>query len=716
MPDIKIADAVSATANIKLRDDAPLAKSGLSNLNFAAIPFIGELDKPVDQCSFKSGAFGVKLSTPGELAIQTTAGGALALINRPQETLFGPDPFAPAIPIAPGEAWIQLELDASVDAKLSASAQGFGVALEQLTKAGLSTYTLLTSSSGTLPSLRQGFQSALDHYSVIKDAASIRSQLPGTVNVSELSGTIKLTGSYSLPISVAPLASANLPFNRMIVVQPADTLEIAGQISISGDFIVRCHKVTDSEVHLGVYKKRSTTLSAAFTASAGIEADLGRRDLLSTFFGAVLPEIDVSKAGLTGEDAQNIQGALASSLDHSLSIAFNAACAATHADESAVVYSIDLAGGDSNQTNSALASALGGDWTSLDALPNAKPLRNIVRQTHRSGNNIVINLLGVYNAEALTDFVKSCTVLHDENGQISVVDRIDAKRIAVAGNPYLADTERLRSALAECFLATFTYAAGSQIQGRLRQNYLRYKASMPSLEMRHQVLLGRALNLLTDGNWDSILSSQSAFSQARFSIVCEYDLDGIMRIFFADPGTRLPYLRSVLEATGRRTKAALIHPDEPAGQARLTALKSDAIWSEMDKTGNTAVFGTIAGLSGYQQTEIQAIAADWIDITWWADAMVKVAPKLIDVLAAVQTSKSPDPSADAELMKKRQAVADVLGTVARRSQSAFGDGLGLAVMYALSGGAPSVSMDYAWGGNSQHIESARRVEPVRAGT
>ena len=698
MPDINIADAVSATADIKLKDDAPLAKSGLNELKFPAIPFIGELDKPIDQCAFKSGAFGVKITSPGELAIITTASGALGLINRPQETLFDGDEFAPRIAIAPGEAWVQVELDTSVDGKFSASADGFGVAVEQLTKAGLSTYTLLTASSGTLPSLREAIQAALNHYSVTNDVASIRSQQPGTVNVSELSGTIKLTGSYSVPISVAPLASASLPFNHSIVVQPASTLEVAGQISITGDFIVRCHKLSDSEVHLGVYKKRSTTLSATLTAGVGIEADLGKRDLLSAFFGAVVPQIDVAKVGLTGEDAQNIQGALKSCLDHSLSIAFNAACAATNAAESAVVYSIDLAGGDTNETNSALASALKGDWTALDALPNAKPLRNIVKQTHQSGNNLAINLLGIYNAGTVADFIKSCTILHDENGQISVLDKIEAKRIAVAGSPYLADTERLRSALAECFLATFTYAAGSRMQGTLRQNYLQYKAAMPTLEMRHQVLLGRALNLLADGNWDKVLASQNTFAQARFSIVCEYDLDGIMRIFFADPATRLPYIRSVLETTGRKAKAALIDPNEPAGQARLTALNSDVIWAQMDETGNTALFGKIAALSTYRQPEIQTIAADWIDITWWADAMVKVAPKLSEVL---------DARADEDLMKKRQALADVVGAVARRSQSAFGDGWGLAVLFALSAGAPRVSVDYAWGGKTQHVESAK---------
>lgn len=714
MPDITITDNLKATGTIQVSDKAKLTKAGLQNLNFAAIPLIGELDKPVDQCTFKSGTFGFKIASPGELAIQSTDTGSLCLIKSSQKTLFEENEFAPSIPIAPGECWVQFELDASVDLKLSASADGFGVALDGLSKTGLSTYTRLTAVSGTLPNLRQAIKAGLENYSVTKDASSIRSQAPGTVNTTDLSGTVTFSGSYSLPISVAPLASLSLPFNHTLKIQPLPTLEIDGQIALVGEFIVRCYKVSDTQVQFGVYKKKGAALTASFQAGAGITASTGQGDLLSKFFGAVLPGIDVQAAGLTGDDAQNIQDAVKSSLDHSLSVSFNTACTASRTDEAAVIYSVDLAGADHNQTDAALASALKGDWTLLDRLPNAKQFRNVVKQTHEDGGQIAINLLGIYNAGTVADFVKSCTVLHDENGQISVMDQIDAKRVAVAGTPYMADADRLRAALAECFLATFTYAAGSRVQSALRQNYVRYKASMPSLEMRHQILLGRALHLLTDGNWDSILASQSTFDHARFSIVCEYDLEGIMRVFFADPATRLPYARSVLEKTGRAVKAALIDPGEPSGQARLSALNNDSIWAKLDETGNTAAFGDITGLNTYRQPEIQAIAADWIDITWWSDAMVKVAPKLSDVLAAVEVSTNPDPSANEDLMKKRQALADVLGAVGRRSQSAFGDGWGLAVLFALSAGAPNVSVDYAWGGKAQHVESAKQVQPVRA--
>jgi len=134
----------------------------------------------------------------------------------------------------------------------------------------------------------------------------------------------------------------------------------------------------------------------------------------------------------------------------------------------------------------------------------------------------------------------------------------------------------------------------------------------------------------------------------------------------------------------------------------------------MNKTGNTAAFGSISGLKAYKQPELQAIATDWIDITWWTDAMVKVAPKLSDVLTALQTSNLPDPSADQNLMQKRESLAQVLGAVARRSQSAFGDGWGLAVLFRLSAGAPTISMDYAWSGTVQHIESRKASAPVRS--
>ena len=147
-------------------------------------------------------------------------------------------------------------------------------------------------------------------------------------------------------------------------------------------------------------------------------------------------------------------------LNNSLSLSLNATCSAAFADEAAVAYSIDLSTGDQAKTDSAITSARG-DWSALGTLPNATLLRDITRQTEQVEHRIVINLLGIYNAESVDQFVKTCTILHDADGQVLITDKATASHVAVASAPFLADSQKLRSALSEAFLATVTYVAGS---------------------------------------------------------------------------------------------------------------------------------------------------------------------------------------------------------------------------------------------------------------
>src|SRR5581483_7664456 len=264
---------------------------------------------------------------------------------------------------------------------------------------------------------------------------------------------------------------------------PAAPLEIGGEIALTGEFIVRSYRVSPSELNFGVYKKKGVTLTATFTAAAGIEADNAQgKDLISPFLKAVLPAANARKAGISGDTATELNHALKDCLDRSLSIAMNVACSAGHADEAAVLYSINLASGQDAETDAAIASALKGDWTLLDALPNAKPLRNVLRETKQSKQKININLLGTYNATTVDDYVASCTILHDENGQLTVTDKVKASRIAAATTPFGADADKLRKALAEATLATLTYAAastGAQLREfSVNQTYFRYKADM----------------------------------------------------------------------------------------------------------------------------------------------------------------------------------------------------------------------------------------------
>ncbi len=706
MPDIPITDSLQATADIQIKDTGLLSK--LLHLNFSDVPLIRDFGKPIDQCSMEGAKFGFKfgpsiaLPDAASLIIQSAVAGELSILTPEKKKLFDDDDFCPAIPIAANECWIGLELEASVEAKVSGTVDGFGVNIGVAPNVSFTRYVSIPSSDQFQKSLESAFSS----FSIACTAAALRNQSPGTVNVAEIGGTVKFSASYSVPLNVNALASADLPFNYKLNVAPAVTLKLGGSIALTGDFITRAHRISEAELQLGLYKKKGTTFSASFTAGAGVEPEIGATDIVSTVLDAVLPGVDCDKAGLTGDAAGDLSGALKDCIDHSLSITMNVGCSAGVTDESAIIYSIDLSKNVA-ATDTALSSALRGDWTALDALSNATPLRNIFKETRDSKHTINVNLLGVYNAVSLEEFVKTCTVLHDDNGHVVITDKLKATQLAAAGAPYAADANKLRSAVAEGFVATVTYAAGAGQKLQLqtlsaKQTFLRYARKMSRSDMRQGILLARALNLLQNEDWETTLAATSSFAHAKFDATTEYDGAAAMRLFFSDPVARTPRSRDELERIGRQVKVALLDPTDPATPARTRALNTDAIWKAMDDNGDVAAFETLPGLSGLRTTDLGAIGADWTDIAWWTEAMLKVAPKLTDLLKAVDQSSQADPTQDPNFMSKRKALAHVLGGVAKNSRSAFGDGWGLAVMFRLAGAGVPVTMDICYNSLSKH--------------
>ena len=715
MPDIKITDNVSATADLQLNDTSALAIAGLKQIISHTNPFVEFLDKPVDQSGFKEATFGGKFSAPAQLLANATkltlnadACGSLKTYPPANKKLFGDD-FTPEVPIAADEFWMALEIDTNLNGKIAATVDGVGLALEGSTGATFTTYTLF---KGQLPSLKDAITAALNNYSVDYSVAVLRSQPVGTVNVSDLSGSVKVSGSYSVPISVNALASASLPFEQSFAIDPDVTLKLAGEIRLTGQFVVRCHRVSANELRVGVYKKKGSSFKATFTAGAGIAANVGSKDLISTFFGAVFKLPDISQLGISGKNAAALDDALQDCVDNSLSVSLNATCSASITDEAAVTYSVDLSGGDKDKTDAALASALHGDWGALAALPNVKSLRDITRETERRERKIVINLLGLFNAETLDQFAKSCTILHDADGQVVVTDKVTASHIAVASEPFRADPDKLRSALSEGFLATVTYVAGGSAgtlhigDVKATQTYFSFKDSISRSDMHQHVMLGQVLKLIPPGSWDAILAAKTAFGHVRVEASATYNSVTAMQLFFKDPAQQTARTHPDFENIGRQVMAQLIDPDSPNGSDRIRILRDDPTWAAMDDKGAVGAFNTIDGLRNLNPNALADVGADWTDITWWADAMSKVAPKLSAVLSALKSTTAADPTTDRKFMKARKNLEAAIGQVTRNSRAAFAGGWGVAVMETVCGFATPVTMDINADGNiAKHYQN-----------
>ena len=80
-----------------------------------------------------------------------------------------------------------------------------------------------------------------------------------------------------------------------------------------------------------------------------------------------------------------------------------------------------------------------------------------------------------------------------------------------------------------------------------------------------------------------------------------------------------------------------------------------------------------------------------------------------DAAAVQPISMVADPTTDPEFMKKREALAHVLGAVSRTTRSAFAEGWGLAVMATLSNGAAKLSMDIGWNSQTRHYQNRQAL-------
>ena len=730
MATISITDLVHPSASVTINDTAPLAQSKLTQLSFASIPVVGDLVKPVDECSFREANAAVTISSPSMLlaspiglSVSVGENATLRVRAGKDRQLFDQEDLTPdVILIGTGQCWVGLELATTLAGTLSASMDGVGVSATDSKEVSLGTDVLFTATGGPLPTLLQALKTTLEEFAVGATPAAVRNQPVNTVRTMSRKGTVQVSASYSLPVSINPLASAALPFQYQLTVQPAATIQVSGSLTLTGEFSTRAYRSAENTMVFGLYKKKETTFSASFIAAAGVSSDMNGTDLLSPVLNAVFGPPNVAVLQLDDDDSVELKNALKSCVSQSFSVAMNACCSASVADEAALVYSIDLTQA-VDETNQAIASALRGDWSAFASLANAKEIRNIVREIKDRNHRISFNLLGVFNATSIHDYLTSSTVLHDGNGQIVLVNKTEAESLSASDAPYAAKPDKLRAALSQDFIATISYgAAAGAASGKLalksftvNQTYLDFNLKPGVQDLRKYILLGRALGISIDNRWDQLLQGNTKLDRAKCYINVQYGVDQVLQIFYADPVKRTARTQADLDKIGRDTKVALMDPASDTGPARAKALSSPGIWSAMVDSGVPNKFRFIDGLSGLPGAAVGAISADYIDVRWWSDAMQRIPAKLTAVLNALDASTTGNPLLDATFMGRQKELQAVLSGVTAKTQSAFGDGWGLAVIQACAEGTGSAQMDLSCGNQIAHYEEGSPIAAVASG-
>jgi hypothetical protein len=102
--------------------------------------------------------------------------------------------------------------------------------------------------------------------------------------------------------------------------------------------------------------------------------------------------------------------------------------------------------------------------------------------------------------------------------------------------------------------------------------------------------------------------------------------------------------REEIEQVGRDVMCTLLDPSDDTDAVRLSILKNNDAWTQMDNIGNIAAFNNIPYLSHLSTTELAAVSGDWISIVWWAKALSKIAPALSATIAALGNAPADNPT------------------------------------------------------------------------
>ncbi len=283
MAKISIGD-LTAAAQIEIPDECLAAKSKLSQLKATLPDFRKALDEPVSQSNFQCATLAATFDKPSlELASSKVGikGGVNCTVKIARSghgPLFGADDYDPIV-IKSDECWASFELDTLLDVSAAVPlADGFGVCFEASTAPQFATYLRIpTGNSAITSSVLQAIAQNIAAFAIPDSSATVLGMPPDVIWTVDLSGTVKVGGSWALPLTLNStcLASTNLPFHKDIAVAPTATLKVSGNLALTSEFNVRLRRTSANLLYIGLYKKKGSSLNASFTAGAGLDANLG---------------------------------------------------------------------------------------------------------------------------------------------------------------------------------------------------------------------------------------------------------------------------------------------------------------------------------------------------------------------------------------------------------------------------------------------------------
>ncbi len=698
MPTIQLTDAFGLDAGIETNVLSSLAKYAadfsklsLTNLNLKSIadltladPSITTLhaglnfDKPVH-----IGAGGVTF------AVDAAAGGTMDIYVPPAGggSLFSSDLYGETIPVDAGERYVSVTLCASAGPDITATVNQLSFGFQAGAKVSLAHYRKFETQPAA-PTILNAVETTIADFCIPGGVDDLRGLASDSIVNLEGAGTITFSATANLLAATNPLATLQLPSPAPeLDVSAGGSVTVAASFSVGLDYQLRIRKLDADRVSLGFYRKRGSETTVSVTARAGISAGTGSTDLFSKIVSVISKSAAadpnaMQKLGLTDSQVTAIQAAVESAAQRKLELSVLASLTTGGSTSAAFLYEFNLTALD-DAGNAALKAALRGDLGGLtgDTLPSGvQMVRSIATDLHHTGVTWKINLLGIYNYVSTTELIRQGTVLFEPvTGDLVITDTATAQRISAGTVNFGADTGKLRRVLAESFLITAVYRGSKSLVSaqeiECSHSYFELQQSTNIDEMRTELTTATALGVLDAGAPDSLPGGIEDFGQTTVYAEVSYSPE-IAPLLFLDGAVAKQ--QAEFESAGREAIRLLVWP--AADDAfRLRGVSDDQLWAQMRSAGQFNLAPLFPDLS---QLQVQAIAADYSVIVWWAGAMSDCAQRVAamrNLLASNPNPQSPQFTAlRADLAKK-------LAEVAGNTKDEFGQPWGLVAMDRVSG-------------------------------
>ena len=703
MPTFTITDGVSTSLDVTPNSGSAFVKyfKQLSDLSVGGALSAFKAGQTLADPTLTSVKAGVTFLEPvdvGTSQVDLKIGGGLSASfsievphgKNPQ--LFDPDPYDDPIPLSADDRYVSFGIDASVTLPVGTTSGDLTFCFTPGGSIAIANYQKF-SVKPAAPQVLDAIRATIAQFTIPADIEDLQALVPGQIVTIEGTGSLKFSATADLLTAVNPLASASLPAPLpTVAIKAGGSITLGADVELTGEYQIRLIKTGAATLRLAWYKKSGQTLEVSVKASEGISAGVGSTDVIAKLMSAVssdakADEDELKKAGLGSSEIENIQDAIKASIARSIEIAVMAELGASREEKAAFAYDIDFAKL-TPVSRAAIHSALDGDLSALTIdpshpLPGIAPVRDLFANVREQKYALSVNLLGIVNFGWLSKLIAAGkTIYEPATGKLVIADSATASRVStMVANIGVADSEKLRQAMAESFLITVTYhgarKAGLAPSLTTSQSFFALNQHTLPATLEDELDVSVALGVFDRAREAAVVGSATDFSRTLFYASADYNSQVAAQLFLE--GSQ-PHNTEFYEQAGLLALASLIR-DQDDDAARLRPTRDPALWSQMKDVGQPGIKALFPGLS---DPVVGAIIADYSLIRWWADAMSSTAIQLL----AMQNFLSAHPTADDEnndFKRLRGQLADHLRSVAANAKQDFGRPWGLLAMFIASG-------------------------------